>query len=471
MRLRCTTFALLAAVAGGAQTQPQTQPQAQPMDRNPWLEIQGASIGNDATSGLKRSTGMGLAGGQWLTPHWAWEAGLLRDPVKTQAGNWNSMEVHAHGSALFAPLPHPGWLNPYLRVGLGLSGGAFEPPRATPGTVQGLGLSATQLNTANTPSTTTRVSLLAGIGLQTWLGTHGFATFEARQLRIQVTATTTQIETQALLGLGYRWHTPGTGTGNGSLTGNLTDPVPLPVPGPPTPPLPLTLQPQPGPGPAPAPAPAPTPEPPPKGRTGAGPDPDAITPGPAPLPAPDFEPRPRPEPDGGGSATEPSWRARARAAEGRETVIRKFVLDETVLHFDNDSDRVSKAGEKTIRDVAARLRRTKGFYRLDVVGHTSSVGPRAYNKDLSLRRAKAVAKVLIQAGIPASRITARGVGSDEPVASDATARGQSRNRRVEILVKVPGAAPAAKRHAAAPGGHAPARRRPVRRKPLGARDS
>jgi len=401
MRLRCTTFALLAALATGAAA-------GTPEGHDDWLAFQAAAVGNSAASGLKSARGFGLSGGQWLTPRWAWEASALRDPVEERAGHWDSSEVHVHGSVLFDPLPEPGRWRPFARLGLGLSGGVYEPPLAAPGTLPGLGLSAAQLDTANTPSTTTRVSLLAGVGVQAFLGSHGFASLEARQLRVQVTAASARVETQALLGVGYRWHTPG------------AVPVQAPPPEPPAPPAP----PQ-----------------------------EAPPPAPEPMPVPDFGPRPAPEPEPAEEAPLPS----------------RIVLDDSVLPFEPGSDRMSREGERALRDLARRLRRRGGFYRLEVIGHTSASGSRARDRALSLRRAKAVARVLIQAGVPGSRITTRGVGSDEPVASDATARGRSRNNRVEILIHDgPDREAEARRRAAA---HAHRRHRPARRKAKGAIDS
>ena len=73
-----------------------------------------------------------------------------------------------------------------------------------------------------------------------------------------------------------------------------------------------------------------------------------------------------------------------------------------------------------------------------VTGHTSSLGGRAYNKALSLKRANAVAQVLIAEGIAAERVKTEGLGPDQPIAENKTKAGQARNRRVEIEVKAAG---------------------------------
>ncbi|MDQ2067440.1 OmpA family protein [Xinfangfangia sp. CPCC 101601] len=73
--------------------------------------------------------------------------------------------------------------------------------------------------------------------------------------------------------------------------------------------------------------------------------------------------------------------------------------------------------------------------RVEVIGHTDNTGAAAYNQDLSVRRASAVASVLRGAGVPAARLAAYGRGEDQPVASNLTADGKARNRRVEIIIR------------------------------------
>jgi outer membrane protein OmpA-like peptidoglycan-associated protein len=69
-----------------------------------------------------------------------------------------------------------------------------------------------------------------------------------------------------------------------------------------------------------------------------------------------------------------------------------------------------------------------------IEGHTDSSGAESYNRDLSERRAIAVRDFLVSTGIKPERITARGYGEDNPVASNATEAGRKENRRVEVVV-------------------------------------
>ena len=69
-----------------------------------------------------------------------------------------------------------------------------------------------------------------------------------------------------------------------------------------------------------------------------------------------------------------------------------------------------------------------------IEGHTDSVGSETYNLDLSQRRADAVRDFLLQNGVNAAQLTTHGYGKASPVASNSTAEGRQRNRRVEVII-------------------------------------
>lgn len=72
---------------------------------------------------------------------------------------------------------------------------------------------------------------------------------------------------------------------------------------------------------------------------------------------------------------------------------------------------------------------------VEIVGHTDSTGSMQLNQDLSNRRAQSVAAYLTASGVAASRISAFGVGPNQPIASNDTAAGRAQNRRVEINLR------------------------------------
>lgn len=94
---------------------------------------------------------------------------------------------------------------------------------------------------------------------------------------------------------------------------------------------------------------------------------------------------------------------------------------------------LSPAAREALGKLAAQLKRQKGKIRID--GFTDNQGKLAANQALSLQRALAVRTALMRWGVAASRLQANGRGEAAPVASNATAEGRARNRRVEITVE------------------------------------
>ena len=96
-------------------------------------------------------------------------------------------------------------------------------------------------------------------------------------------------------------------------------------------------------------------------------------------------------------------------------------------------------GKYTLRSEAReRLAKVSGILlayptlKLDIGGHTDSVGSDAMNQELSEKRALAVRDYMVSQGIPVT--TARGFGKTQPIDSNETATGRQHNRRVELVV-------------------------------------
>ncbi len=101
--------------------------------------------------------------------------------------------------------------------------------------------------------------------------------------------------------------------------------------------------------------------------------------------------------------------------------------------FDFDKSVIKPEGQAKLKDLVDK---TKGI-SLEViiaVGYTDSVGTAEYNVGLSNRRAAAVKAFLVSQGIAANRIYTEGKGERDPIASNSTAEGRAKNRRVEIEV-------------------------------------
>ena len=103
------------------------------------------------------------------------------------------------------------------------------------------------------------------------------------------------------------------------------------------------------------------------------------------------------------------------------------------VHFDfNKSD--IRADSRPILNEAGEILKENPDVRISVEGHTDAIGSDEYNKQLSLRRAEAVFRYLVNHGIPPERMEVIGYGKRRPVASNDTDSGRAQNRRVELRV-------------------------------------
>ncbi|NEX22591.1 OmpA family protein [Thiorhodococcus mannitoliphagus] len=92
------------------------------------------------------------------------------------------------------------------------------------------------------------------------------------------------------------------------------------------------------------------------------------------------------------------------------------------------------AGDLQSLDRIADLMDKETKLSIRIEGHTDSVGSDELNLDLSQQRAQAVQQALTERGVAADRIKAEGIGSARPIATNATAEGRSKNRRVEVYI-------------------------------------
>lgn len=89
----------------------------------------------------------------------------------------------------------------------------------------------------------------------------------------------------------------------------------------------------------------------------------------------------------------------------------------------------------SILDNIAQTLKENDHLNFEVAGHTDNTGDYNYNVNLSEKRANAVRQYLVDKGVAADRLTARGYGPDKPVASNDTRTGRSQNRRVELVLQ------------------------------------
>jgi outer membrane protein OmpA-like peptidoglycan-associated protein len=102
------------------------------------------------------------------------------------------------------------------------------------------------------------------------------------------------------------------------------------------------------------------------------------------------------------------------------------------VFFDFDKATIKPEGKSKLDSAVTVLTRYPDL-RVEIQGHTDSIGTEAYNVSLSERRAAAVKEYLTSKGISASRFTTKGFGESQPAADNGTKEGRAENRRVMIV--------------------------------------
>jgi outer membrane protein OmpA-like peptidoglycan-associated protein len=112
---------------------------------------------------------------------------------------------------------------------------------------------------------------------------------------------------------------------------------------------------------------------------------------------------------------------------------RGLIVNMSDVLFDTGKSSLRPAAREKLAKVAGIVSGHPGL-RLDVEGHTDSVGGEAYNQQLSENRGSSVRDYLTGQGMATGSVTSRGFGKTQPVASNETAAGRQQNRRVELIV-------------------------------------
>ncbi len=118
-----------------------------------------------------------------------------------------------------------------------------------------------------------------------------------------------------------------------------------------------------------------------------------------------------------------------RGSEGQ------YIATEPIL-FNTASSEIRLVSVQPLRKVAALLRERPDI-NLMIVGYTDNLGLPANNQRVSGERAAAVRSFLVGEGIDQSRLESRGMGSQNPIASNDTQLGRQANRRIEFIITSP----------------------------------
>ena len=103
------------------------------------------------------------------------------------------------------------------------------------------------------------------------------------------------------------------------------------------------------------------------------------------------------------------------------------------VNFDFDKSDI-RPDSRPVLDQAAEVLRQSPNVRISVEGHTDAVGSEVYNEKLSVRRAEAVFRYLVNHGVTPERMEVTGSGQARPVADNDSESGRAQNRRVELHV-------------------------------------
>ncbi|QWK19714.1 MAG: OmpA family protein [Hydrogenobacter thermophilus] len=124
--------------------------------------------------------------------------------------------------------------------------------------------------------------------------------------------------------------------------------------------------------------------------------------------------------------------------EQEEKVEKKLPQEEPLMvsariHFDFDKYSIKREYIPLLNEVVKALKENP-HVRVRIEGYTDSIGSKAYNDRLALKRAKAVKDYLVKHGIEESRIDTVGFGKERYIASNETAIGRFTNRRADFII-------------------------------------
>jgi OOP family OmpA-OmpF porin len=103
------------------------------------------------------------------------------------------------------------------------------------------------------------------------------------------------------------------------------------------------------------------------------------------------------------------------------------------VRFENNSAELTSGSSEQL-DKAVAAMKEYPHIRVEVQAHSDSSGAASYNQALSEKRAGSVRDYMVSKGIAADRLTAKGYGEDQPIASNDTREGRAKNRRVELKI-------------------------------------
>lgn len=111
----------------------------------------------------------------------------------------------------------------------------------------------------------------------------------------------------------------------------------------------------------------------------------------------------------------------------------RIQINDKIL-FDVDKATIKPESHDLLNEIVRVIQQNPHIKKLSIEGHTDSDGSDKHNQKLSDARAASVRQYLVDHGITADKLTSAGFGESKPIASNDTADGKEKNRRVEFLI-------------------------------------
>ena len=130
----------------------------------------------------------------------------------------------------------------------------------------------------------------------------------------------------------------------------------------------------------------------------------------------------------------PIKRRLRKKVDVEKALVEKGIFVTNEIYFKFNSAEIEPESYPLLNQIGRVLERHKEW-KLEIAGHTDSIGTEEYNLKLSQRRAEAVRKYLLEHfDIFARNLIAKGYGESRPIADNGTSEGRARNRRVEFRI-------------------------------------